>query len=74
MELQLLIAAPSADDSTSGTTYSLTRHVDPIMGEQVTVRGLRGFGQKVEAREPTKTTVAVPIWNHLESTGAAELS
>ena len=73
MELQLMIAAPSADDSIPGTTYSLTRQVDPIMGEQVIVRGLRGFGNKVEAKEPAKMAVAVPIWSTLDGSETPEL-
>ena len=69
MELQLLIAAPGADDSISGTTYSLTRQVDPLLGEQVIVRGLRGFGQKVEAKEIAKLAKPVPIWSLMEPNG-----
>ena len=46
MGLQLLIAAPSADEAIAGTTYCLNRIVDADDNEQVIVRGLRGFKQK----------------------------
>lgn len=62
MELQLLIAAPSADESIQGTTYSLTRIVDPKLGEQVIARGLRGFGQKVEYKQVASAPVPMMLW------------
>lgn len=43
MGLQLMIAAPSADEVISGTTYCLNRVVDAGGGERVIVRGIRGF-------------------------------
>lgn len=48
MGLQLLIAAPSADEAITGTTYCLNRVVDVKGKERVVVRGLRGF--KKESR------------------------
>jgi chromosome partition protein MukB len=43
MQLQLLIAAPSADKAICGTTYCLNRIVDQSGREMVVVRGMRGF-------------------------------
>jgi len=66
MELQLLIAAPMADQAVSGTTYSLTRLVDDVFGEQVIMRGLRGFGQKVAFKQLPEEPVQVSIWGNID--------
>ena len=72
MELQLLIAAPSADESIRGTTYSLTRILDEKLGEQVIARGLRGFGQRVEFKPASTVSTPVSLWKDGELIAAVE--
>ena len=50
MDLQLLVAAPSADRARRGTAYRLVRRIDEKGAEEVVVRGRRFTGQLEEAR------------------------
>ena len=67
MGLQLLIAAPSADEAITGTTYCLNRVVDTKGKEKVIVRGLRGFKKEnqiefsKEAFEAKETSIQKPL-------------
>lgn len=63
MQLQLLIAAPSADKAIVGTTYCLNRVVDGEGREQVIVRGVRGFQHRYEdSPESLKPEIeAIPV-------------
>ncbi len=49
MDLQLLVAAPSADRARRGTAYRLVRRIDEKGVEEVVVRGRRFTGQFEEA-------------------------
>ncbi|MGC8491399.1 MAG: chromosome partition protein MukB [Syntrophobacteraceae bacterium] len=50
MDLQLLVAAPSADRARRGTAYRLVRRLDESGIEEVVVRGRRFTGQIEEAQ------------------------
>jgi chromosome partition protein MukB len=45
MDLQLLVAAPSADRARRGTAYRLVRRIDESGAEEVVVRGRRFTGR-----------------------------